>query len=58
MSSANLADITLDVADNPKYVEPTNTLASVASNGGVVKAGESITITVPDLPTRRDAEDL
>ncbi len=47
----HLADITLDVADNPKYVEPTNTLASVASNGGVVKAGESITITVPDLPT-------
>ena len=47
----HLADITLDVADNPKYVEPTNTLASVASNGGVEKAGESITITVPDLPT-------
>ncbi len=47
----HLADITLDVADNPNYVGPAETLASVASNGGVVKAGESITITVPELPT-------
>ena len=47
----HLADITLDVAENPNYVPPTDTMATVASNGGKVRAGESITITVPDLPT-------
>ena len=47
----HLADITLDVAENPNYVPPTETMATVASNGGKVRAGESITITVPELPT-------
>ena len=47
----HLADITLDVGENPNYVAPTDTMATVASNGGKVRAGESITITVPDLPT-------
>ena len=47
----HLADITLDVGENPNYVAPTDTMATVASNGGKVRAGESITITVPELPT-------
>ena len=47
----HLADITLDVGENPNYVAPTDTMETVASNGGKVRAGESITITVPELPT-------
>ena len=49
------ADIVLQVEENenyrlqPKYV-------SVASNGGVVKAGEEITVSVPTLPIEQEAE--
>ena len=49
------ADIVLQVEENenyqlqPKYV-------SVASNGGVVKAGEKITVSVPTLPIEQEAE--
>ena len=46
-----LSDILLKgVQDNPNYVPP-ETMQTTASNGGVVRAGESITVTVPTLPT-------
>lgn len=49
MEFGHLANITLKVEDNPNYTMPEG-MTTVASNGGVVKAGESITISVPDLP--------
>ena len=50
MEIGHLADITLQVEDDPNYTLPDAEMSAVASNGGVVKAGESITISVPDLP--------
>ena len=49
MEIGHLADITLQVEDDPNYTLPEG-MTTVASNGGVVRAGESITISVPDLP--------
>ena len=49
MEFGHLANITLQVEDNPNYTMPEG-MTTVASNGGVVKAGESITISVPNLP--------
>ena len=50
MEIGHLADITLQVEDDPNYTLPEAEMSAVASNSGVVKAGESITISVPDLP--------
>ena len=50
MEIGHLADITLHVEDDPNYTLPEAEMSAVASNSGVVKAGESITISVPDLP--------
>ena len=50
MEIGHLADITLQVEDDPNYTLPEAEMSAVASNGGVVKAGESITISVPNLP--------
>ena len=50
MEIGHLADITLHVEDDPNYTLPEAEMSAVASNGGVVKAGESITISVPNLP--------
>lgn len=45
------ADIVLQVKENENYqLQPK--YESVASNGGVVKAGEEITVSVPALPIR------
>ena len=53
-----LANITLKgVEDNPNYVEP-ESMKTIASNGGVVKAGETITITIPELPTETISHDF
>ena len=49
------ADIVLQVKENENYqLQPK--YESVASNGGVVKAGEEITVSVPTLPIEQEAE--
>ena len=49
------ADIVLQVEENENYqLQPK--YESVASNGGVVKAGEKITVSVPTLPIEQEAE--
>ena len=49
------ADIVLQVAENENYqFQPK--YETVASNGGVVKAGEEITVSVPTLPIEQEAE--
>ena len=49
------ADIVLQVEENENYqLQPK--YESVASNGGVVKAGEEITVSVPTLPIEQEAE--
>ena len=49
------ADIVLQVKENENYqLQPK--YESVASNGGVVKAGEESTVSVPTLPIEQEAE--
>ena len=51
-----LADITLQVKDNPNFkLEPK--YETVAENGGQVKAGDKLTISVPSLPIEQLAQD-
>ena len=51
-----LADITLQVEENPSFqLEPK--YETVAENGGVVKAGEKLTISIPSLPIEQLAQD-
>ena len=49
MEIGHLADITLQVEENPNYTLPLG-METVASNNATVKAGESITVSVPELP--------
>lgn len=51
-----LADITLQVEDNPNFkLEPK--YETVAENGGQVKAGDKLTISIPTLPIEQLAQD-
>lgn len=51
-----LADITLQVEENPNFkLEPK--YETVAENGGQVKAGDKLTISVPTLPIEQLAQD-
>ena len=51
-----LSDITLQVEDNPNFkLEPK--YETVAENGGQVKAGDKLTISVPSLPIEQLAQD-
>ena len=51
-----LADITLQVENNPDFkLEPK--YETVAENGGQVKAGDKLTISVPSLPIEQLAQD-
>ena len=51
-----LADITLQVEDNPNFkLEPK--YETVAENGGQVKAGDKLTISIPTLPIEPLAQD-
>ena len=51
-----LADITLQVENNPNFkLEPK--YETVAENGGEVKAGDKLTISVPSLPIEQLAQD-
>lgn len=51
-----LADITLQVKNNPNFkLEPK--YETVAENGGQVKAGDKLTISVPTLPIEQLAQD-
>ena len=51
-----LADITLQVEDNPNFkLEPK--YETVAENGGQVKAGDQLTISIPTLPIEQLAQD-
>lgn len=51
-----LADITLQVEDNPNFkLEPK--YETVAENGGQVKAGDKLTISIPTLPIEQLAKD-
>lgn len=51
-----LADITLQVEGNPNFkLEPK--YETVAENGGQVKAGDKLTISVPSLPIEQLAQD-
>lgn len=51
-----LADITLQVEDNPNFkLEPK--YETVAENGGQVKAGDELTISIPTLPIEQLAQD-
>lgn len=51
-----LADITLQVKNNPNFkLEPK--YETVAENGGQVKAGDKLTISVPSLPIEQLAQD-
>ena len=49
MIFGHLADITLEVDGDPDYRLPEG-MQTVVSKDGVVKAGEQITVTVPELP--------
>ena len=49
MEIGHLADITLQVEENPNYTLPQG-METIASNNATVKAGESITVSVPGLP--------
>ena len=51
-----LADITLQVKNNPNFkLEPK--YETVAENGGQVKAGDKLTISIPSLPIEQLAQD-
>ena len=51
-----LADITLQVENNPNFkLEPK--YETVAENGGEVKAGDKLTISIPTLPIEQLAQD-
>lgn len=51
-----LANITLQVEDNPNFkLEPK--YETVAENGGQVKAGDKLTISIPTLPIEQLAQD-
>ena len=51
-----LADITLQVENNPNFkLEPK--YETVAENGGQVKAGDQLTISIPTLPIEQLAQD-
>lgn len=51
-----LADITLQVEENPNFkLEPK--YETVAENGGQVKAGDKLTISIPSLPIEQLAQD-
>lgn len=51
-----LADITLQVEENPNFkLEPK--YETVAENGGQVKAGNKLTISIPTLPIEQLAQD-
>ena len=51
-----LADITLQVENNPNFkLEPK--YETVAENGGEVKAGDKLTISIPSLPIEQLAQD-
>ena len=51
-----LADITLQVEENPNFkLEPK--YETVAENGGQVKAGDELTISIPTLPIEQLAQD-
>ena len=51
-----LADITLQVENNPNFqLEPK--YETVAENGGQVKAGDKLTISIPSLPIEQLAQD-
>ena len=51
-----LADITLQVEENPNFqLEPK--YETVAENGGEVKAGDKLTISIPSLPIEQLAQD-
>lgn len=51
-----LADITLQVEENPNFkLEPK--YETVAENGGQVKAGDKLTISIPTLPIEQLAQD-
>ena len=51
-----VADITLQVEDNPNFkLEPK--YETVAENGGQVKAGDKLTISIPTLPIEQLAQD-
>ena len=51
-----LADITLQVENNPNFkLEPK--YETVAENGGQVKAGDKLTISIPTLPIEQLAQD-
>ncbi len=51
-----LADITLQVEENPDFqLEPK--YETVAENGGEVKAGDKLTISIPSLPIEQLAQD-
>lgn len=51
-----LADITLQVKNNPNFkLEPK--YETVAENGGQVKAGDKLTISIPTLPIEQLAQD-
>ena len=51
-----LADITLQVEENPDFqLEPK--YETVAENGGEVKAGDELTISIPTLPIEQLAQD-
>ena len=49
MDIGHLGNITLEVADDPSFTLPEG-MTTLVSNGGVVRAGESVTVTIPDLP--------
>ena len=50
-SMGRLADLTIQVEENPDYVLPVK-YDTVISDNATVKAGNSLTISVPDLPVK------
>lgn len=50
-SMGHLADLTIQVEENPDYVLPVK-YDTVVSDNATVKAGNSLTISVPDLPVK------
>ena len=50
-SMGHLADLTIQVKENPDYVLPVK-YDTVISDNATVKAGNSLTISVPDLPVK------
>lgn len=49
MDIGHLGNITLEVADDPSFTLPEG-MTTLVSNGGVVRAGESVTVTIPICP--------